>query len=184
MSNGTPASRAASWLFAKVRSRDESSIMRMSTSYSSLRLAGIRRSTSAMVLSAWYATMKISTRFLGEEGTSLLINNNVSMLIRLPDQGYLISSGGVSASQPQRISHQFQAGFVAGSQDRFRVKLYGLNRQLTVPNSHNDCSFTASGRAGGDFQTGRKPLRNRVKGVVAAHLNLLGQSLENAFSFV
>src|SRR3569623_2812846 len=184
MSKGMPASRAASWLFAKVRSRDESSMMRMSTSYSPLRLAGIRRITSDIVLSSWYATMKINTRFLGEEGTSLLINNNVSILVRLPDQGYLIYGRAIPASQPQGVSHQFQAGLITRGEDRFRMKLHSLNRQLTVANSHNDRGFAATRGTGRDFQTSRKLLWDRIQRVVAAHLNLPGQSLKNTLPLV
>src|SRR6185312_10582358 len=128
--------------------------------------------------------MKISTRFLGEEDTSLLINNNVSILSTLTDQGYLIYGRGVPAGQPQGISHQFEPGLIAGRQDRFRVKLYGFNRQFAVANPHDYRSFTGASGERSNLQTRRELLRNRIERVIAAHLDFGGQSLKNALPFV
>src|SRR6185503_17191684 len=128
--------------------------------------------------------MKISTRFLGEEGTSLLLNNNVLILARLPHQAYLIYGGGVPAGEPQGISHQFQASLIAGTQNRFRVKLYSFDWQFTVANPHNYRGFTGANGPRRDLQTRWKLVRNGIEGVIAAHFDFGGQSLKNALPFM
>src|ERR1017187_5909389 len=81
--------------------------------------------------------------------------------------------------QLNRVLDQLQAVVGAGGQgeDRFGVELHGFDGQFPVPDAHDDAALA---RFGGDFQARGEGFAARVQRVIAAHLEFLRQTLENA----
>src|SRR5271156_817162 len=82
------------------------------------------------------------------------------------------------ARMTQHLYHVFdqpEAAVAVQREDRFGMKLNAFNRQIAVPDAHDDPVVALSRH----FETGRQFFRNRVQRVITAHAKFLRESREN-----